>query len=70
MNEPIVPDSVYDNWFRELEAMEKKNPKLQRRSSPTRNVDRAIATAHMNGCSMCSLKKYMWLKEEYTNGIK
>ncbi|MEQ9337688.1 MAG: NAD-dependent DNA ligase LigA [Miltoncostaeaceae bacterium] len=42
---PTVDDSVYDDWMRELEALEAEHPELAASDSPTRTVGAAVGQA-------------------------
>jgi DNA ligase (NAD+) len=41
LDEPEVPDAVYDQWFAQLQALEQAHPELQVADSPTRRVGAA-----------------------------
>jgi DNA ligase (NAD+) len=45
LDEPKVPDAEYDRWFRELEQIERLNPTLVTRDSPTQRVGGAALDA-------------------------
>ena len=41
LDDPSVDDAVYDDWMRELEALESEHPKLRDPDSPTQRVGAA-----------------------------
>ena len=41
LDDPEVPDAVYDQWFAQLQALEQAHPELQAADSPTRRVGAA-----------------------------
>jgi DNA ligase (NAD+) len=43
LDDPSVDDSVYDDWVRELEALEAEHPELQDPDSPTQRVSGGVA---------------------------
>ncbi|MGD9572434.1 MAG: NAD-dependent DNA ligase LigA, partial [Thermoleophilia bacterium] len=43
LDEPTVEDIVYDDWMRELEALEEADPSLRTPDSPTQRVGAAIS---------------------------
>jgi len=45
LDEPTVPDVVYDKAFRELQALEAAHPKLLNAESPTQRVGGAVASS-------------------------
>ena len=45
LDEPTVPDAVYDRAFRELQALEAAHPKLINAESPTQRVGGAVASS-------------------------
>jgi len=45
LDAPIIPDSVYDKWFSELQELEAADPELRTKDSPTQRVGaRALDT--------------------------
>ena len=45
LDAPDIPDAEYDQYFRELQALEREHPELQSPDSPTQRVGAAVAGA-------------------------